>query len=86
MKTLDQFFLCECSGEAMLFTKFDDDDFKEIYVAIYTIGQFNPKPSIFERLKYCWYHLKTGKKYEDQIILSFDKAQEIGNWLVNNAK
>lgn len=86
METINQFFLCECNGEAMLFTKYNDETDKEIYVSIYVAGQFNPKPTFVEKLKYCWYHLKTGKKFEDNIILSFDKAQEIAKWLTENAK
>ena len=80
------FFLCECSGEGILLTRFVNNDEKEIYLSIYTVGQFNSKPSIWNRIKYCWYHLKTGKKYEDQIILSFKKAQELSEWLSLNAK
>ena len=82
----EQFFLCECSNEALLLTRFIDDYDKEIYLSIYTRGQFNRKPGIWNRLKYCWYHLKTGKKYEDQIFLSFEKAREIAEWLLENTK
>lgn len=82
--TQNKFFLCECSAEALLLTNYDDD--KNIYLAIYTCGQFNAKPTIYERLKYCWYHLKTGKKYEDQIILNYDNAQELAEWLSLNIK
>jgi len=85
-KANERFFLCECNSEALLCTLFMDDNEKEIYISIYTCGQFNKKPGIFERLKYCWYHLKTGKKYEDQIILSFDKAQQVSEWLSQNAR
>jgi hypothetical protein len=85
-KTNQRFFLCDCNSEALLCSRFEGDDEKEIYISIYTCGQFNKKPSIFERIKYCWYHLKTGKKYEDQIILSFDKAQQVSDWLSQNAR
>ncbi len=77
--------LCDCNSELILCSKFEHDYDKEIYLCIYTAGQFNPKPTIWERLKYCFYHLKTGKKYEDQIILSFDKAKQLGNWLIKNS-
>lgn len=78
--------LCDCNSELILCSKFEDDLDKEIYLSIYTAGQFNHKPTIWERLKYCFYHLKTGKKYEDQIILSFNKAQQLGEWLIKNSK
>lgn len=83
---ITQTILCDCNAELILCSKFEDALDKEIYLSIYTVGQFNYKPSIWNRLKYCFYHLKTGKKYEDQIILSFDKAQELGKWLIENSK
>lgn len=78
--------LCNCSSETLLLTRLVDEHDKEIYLSIYTIGQFNKKPNLIDRLKYCWYHLKTGKKYEDQMILTFEKAQQVGEWLKINAK
>jgi hypothetical protein len=80
----EAFFLCECSTEALLLTRFVGDMDKEIYLSIYSYGQYRKKPGLLQRLKYCWHHLKTGKKYEDQIILSFDKAKEIADWLIKN--
>jgi hypothetical protein len=80
----ERFILCECNSEALLLTRFYPD--KEIYLSIYTIGQFQKKPNIWERMKYCYHHLKTGKKYEDQIILNFEKAQQISEWLSLNAR
>ena len=79
------FFPCECGGEGLLCTRFSSENEKEIYLAIYKYGQFQNKPNIWKRLKYCWYHLKTGKKYEDQIIFNFDKAKEVGKWLIKNS-
>lgn len=83
---VEKFFLCNCNAEALLLTRFVDGDCKEIYLSIYTVGQFNKKPNFWERLKYCWHHLKTGKIYEDQIVLDFEKAQQIGEWLSTNAR
>jgi hypothetical protein len=37
-------------------------------------------------MKYCYHHLKTGKKYEDQMILNFEKAQQISEWMSLNAR
>ena len=83
---IDKTFLCECNTEILLCSKFEDDYDKEIYLSLYTYGQYNSKPNIWNRLEYCLYHLMTGKKYEDQLILSFDKAQELGKWLIENSK
>jgi len=79
----EQFFTCECNSHGILITKFEDNIDKEIYLAIYSYGQYNKKPNLLNRLKYCWYHLTSGKKFEDQIVLNFDKAKEIGNFLID---
>lgn len=56
--------LCDCNSELILCSKEKGELFDtEIYLSIYTAGQFNHKPNIWDRLKYCFYHLKTGKKY-----------------------
>lgn len=82
-----QYFSCECETEGILLSKFIDDlEENDIYLSIFRIGQFTLKPTILNRLKYCWYHLTTGKKHEDQVILSFENAQKIGEWLINNSK
>lgn len=78
------FTLCECGEEALLLTKFDDE--VSIYMSIYKAGQFNEKPSILDRLKYCWYHLRTGKKYEDQLVLSKTSAIKLINWINSNVQ
>jgi len=88
MSNNEQFFSCECGGDAVALEKFEDDEVnvKEIFISLYTLGQFHRKPNIFQRISHCWYHLKTGKIHADQIILNYDKAQEMGKWLTENAK
>jgi hypothetical protein len=80
----ENFTLCNCNSEMVLLKKFEED--KEINLMIYTIGQYVPKPNLWQRLKYCWYHLSTGKRYEDQIVLDYEKAQSISEWLFCNAQ
>ena len=79
----DRFFSCDCGAEGLLLTQEKED--KEIYFALYGYGVgYNPKPSFWERIKYSWYHIKTGKKYVDCLIMDYDKAKEVGQWLINN--
>lgn len=73
----EKFILCDCGSEALLLSQWDD----EIVLSIYTSGQFSHKPNLMNRLRYCWYHLKTGKKYEDQVVLTTDSAMELSYWL-----
>lgn len=75
----DEIFIkCQCNTDIVYGTKDEYDEF--VYLSIFTLG-YKQKPSIWERLKYCYYHLKTGKRFEDQIILNNESAKELGNWL-----
>ncbi len=86
MENKECFFTCECGGEILLVTRFEDEYDKEVYLSIYKYGLFSRKPNFLQRLKYCWYHLITGKKFEDEMILNFDKAKDLGKWLIENTK
>lgn len=77
-----QFFSCDCNAEGVLLSKFDDED--DIYLAIYTYGQFHSKPTIWNRIKYCWHHLTTGRIYQDQIVLDSKTAKKLANWIIKN--
>lgn len=77
--TKQLFIQCDCSSEGILLTHYDDEP--NIYLAIYSEGQFIKKPSLWRKLKYCINYLRTSKIYEDQIILSFEKAKELKNWI-----
>ena len=81
----ERFFSCDCKGEGLLLTKDEED--KSIYFALYGYGVgHNPKPSLIDRIKYAWYHIKTGKKYADCIIMDYEKAKEVSGWLDSNAR
>jgi hypothetical protein len=83
----EKFILCDCGAEGLLFSKVSPDFDKEIYVALFTYGTYQrTKPSIWQRIKFCLHYLKSPQQTSDQIILSFDKAQELGKWLIENSK
>ena len=70
---------CSCMSEAMMITHYHETEaspYDEFYIAIYR-DSYAKKPNLWRRLKYCQYHLTTGKKYEDQMILSPEKAKEM---------
>ena len=83
-KKIEKFFLCECSTEVMLITKWTDEN--EIYLSMFSYGFVHPKPNFWQRLKYAFWHIKTGKKYADSIVLSLEKAKEIGELLIKFSK
>lgn len=84
MEKQEKFILCECSGEGILMSKFDDEE--DIFFSIYSIGNYHPKPSIWYRIGRAWRIIRKGTEYEDQIILSPENARELSNWLIENTK
>lgn len=78
--------VCECGDEAMICNAYVTERGTEVTLAIYTVGQYIPKPGFWQRLKYCWYHMRTGKKYEDQMVLDKESALRLSEWLALAAR
>ena len=76
-----KYFTCQCGGE-ILRAEFNDE-YKEIDMSFYSYGIFTEKPTLWERIKFCFRYLKTGEMYSDYILLSIKDAQRLGNWLVD---
>ena len=80
-KEKNLFIPCSCLGEGILITHFEDEIDKEFYLAMFR--SYNLNPSIKERIKYAWYHLRTGKKYNDQICMEYHQAGKLISFLKN---
>ena len=80
-KTEQLFIECACAGEGLLITEFTGLGEKEFWVTMFVAGQFHSKPTIKQRLKFIWYHLKTGKYYDDAIILKPEEAKKLIKFL-----
>ena len=78
MKEDHIFLLCECSSEG-LFVEPYADDFNFAVFRNYTY-----KNNLWCRIKYAWWHLRTGKKHNDQICLGRDKAQQLAKFINDN--
>lgn len=81
-----EFIECECHGHGILVTEFidifpDKRKNQEFWLAMFSCGQFHSKPSIWRRLKFAWWHLKTGKYYEDEIIISPENTKKLIKFL-----
>ncbi len=77
-----KFFTCDCGGEGLLISKSEHFEHSEILLAMFRYGHFCKKPNLFQRIKYAWYHIHTGKKHADDIILSFTMAKLLGEYLI----
>jgi len=75
-----KFIQCDCINEGLLITS--DSELKLIFLAMYGYGvSYRPKPSIWDRTKYAFSHLRTGKYYHDELILTHDKAKEMVEYI-----
>ena len=57
---------------------------QEFWLAMFSYGTYNKKPSFYERLKIIWNYLKTGEMHADQLILNSDEAQKLANFINEN--
>ena len=79
MADREKFVKCDCHGEGMLITKYDDEE--EMYFSYWHEG-INPiKLSWWMRLKLCYLALFKGNFYNDQVILNKEKAMELALWI-----
>lgn len=79
MKSREKFIKCSCHSEGVLLTKFDDEE--ELYVSFWREGLNPVKLTWWMRLKLCWMALTKGNYYDDQLILSKEKAMELSLWI-----
>ena len=82
MADKQKFIQCDCYGEGLLITKFDDEG--ELYFSYWRQGIDPIKLSWRMRLKLCYLALFKGNYYEDQIILNKEKSKELADWINEN--
>ena len=82
MADKQKFIQCDCWGEGMLITKFDDEE--ELYFSYWRQGIDPIKPSWWTRLKLCWMMLTKGNVYDDQVVLNKEKSKELADWINKN--
>ena len=85
MKKDSEFFLCECNSETLIAQRFDDEWDDYIYLSIHSLG-YKRRMNFWERVKYALKYIKTGRAYEDEIVLSKESAEDLGNWLIKKTK
>jgi hypothetical protein len=68
-----KFIRCSCGGEAIVLDKYKDEDL--IYLSIWQDGcNVDNRLSWLQRFRWCWKIIRSGRPFEDQIILDFDSA------------
>jgi hypothetical protein len=56
----------------------------EVNLAIFR--NYTYKNGLWCRIKYAWWHLKTGQKHKDQMCLSFEKARKLAEFINETTK
>lgn len=79
MKDSEIFFKCDCHGEGMFVTRFEDEE--EFYFSYWAQGLCPRNMTLRQRIRLCWKVLWTGEAFEDEIILHKDKAGEMAVWI-----
>lgn len=80
----DKFILCECRGEGMLVSHLNEDSYKEFDIAIFRDYEYSN--NLWKRIKYAAWHLWTGRKHFDQLVMSYEKAEELIEFMNNRMK
>lgn len=78
------FYQCKCFTHVLHVIRGIDVDYEkkehynvDIYLSMFHYGTENHKPTLKEKLRHCWKILKTGKNYEDNIILSLEDTKKL---------
>lgn len=77
-----KYFTCECHTDVLRIDKDEEDNL--IYFSMYSRGQHVPKPNLFNRIKYIFNYLRTGRIYSDQFVFTKDTAKEIADYINND--
>lgn len=74
------FTLCSCHNEILLIEY--DHDIKMADLAIYERGVcFKTKMSLWQKIRYCWKVLYSGRPYSDEIMLDKKQLLEIKSFI-----
>lgn len=79
MADSEKFFKCDCHGEGMFITRFEEEE--EFYFSYWGQGFYPRNMGLWQRIKMCWQILWKGEAFEDEIILHKDKAGEMAVWI-----
>ena len=71
-----KYIKCSCGSEGLFLIKFADED--EIYLSVWQMGYCqNNKLRLWDKIRYIWQIVKTGKPFHDQLVLDKAACDEI---------
>ncbi len=84
---------CECGSHLLHISShvdyYEDDTtnrkryHQEICLAMFRYNN-DKKRNVFQRLGICWHYLRTGKMHEDQLMLNYEEAKKLEQFLNQN--
>lgn len=81
VKIAEKYISCVCLSEGMVIRHFPEDEDHEIYLSIFTHGQYQPKPNLLRRFKYAWKILTKGTYFDDELILNEASRDKVVEYL-----
>jgi hypothetical protein len=82
-----KFFQCDCGGEGIMMSyENEEDGIPSVDLAFFSHGHDNRILSFFEKLRYCWRTLTTGRPFDDEVMLTPEVAKELGTELIRFAR
>ena len=69
---------CDCHSEVLNF-EYGQFEYEGYCVSIYTDGFTNK--SWYQRLRYCWRIISTGRPFNDQLMINYTKAEELADFI-----
>ena len=72
---IEEFVVCSCATEGLYIVKYKGES--EVYFSIFSHG-INPKRMFLKNIiRYIWKLLKTGKPFEDELVLDQKSIKKI---------
>lgn len=70
---------CSCHSEG-LYLSYDREE-KLYYLSMFILGYRSKKLSMIEKIRWCWYIIKNGKPYTDQLVLDKNATKEMADFI-----
>jgi len=74
-KPIEEFIVCSCSTEGLYIVKYKNE--QELYFSIFNRGLNPKKMSFLTKLRYIYNLLKTGKPFNDEMILDQNSIKKL---------
>lgn len=72
---IEEFIICSCSTEGLYLVKYKGE--QELYLSIFNRGLNPKKLTLWNKLRYIWNIIKTGKPFNDEMILNTESIKKL---------